>query len=195
MNKYTKEMLEPIVESAKSFSDVSRAVGIRPASGAQGHLAKRIEEFGIDTSHFNGKSWSKGMVFDNRRKKWQDVLIDRSMNAKPSRTDVDILYRSMVESGVEEVCSECGQGTMWNGKPLTIQVDHLNGNPYDDRKENLRFLCPNCHTQTSNYGTRKRKIEEPKRCIKCNAPISRRNKSGYCQACCMYRANPKWRQN
>jgi protein-arginine kinase activator protein McsA len=42
----------------------------------------------------------------------------------------------------------------WNGQPLRLQIDHINGNPVDNRQENLRFLCPNCHSQTINFGTK-----------------------------------------
>ncbi|MFY1633761.1 helix-turn-helix domain-containing protein [Solwaraspora sp. WMMB335] len=54
------------------------------------------------------------------------------------------------------VCSECGTGEQWNGRPLTLQVDHVDGRFWDCRPENLRLLCPNCHTQTANYAGRNR---------------------------------------
>ena len=49
---------------------------------------------------------------------------------------------------------ECGQGAMWNGKPLTLQVDHIDGNHANNDQNNLRWLCPNCHTQTPTWGTK-----------------------------------------
>lgn len=59
------------------------------------------------------------------------------------------------------ICSKCGNEGTWNGEPLTLQVDHINGISDDHRKENLRFLCPNCHTQTPTHGGKnQRRFEE-----------------------------------
>lgn len=52
------------------------------------------------------------------------------------------------------VCSMCGMLPEWNGKPLVFQVDHINGNNSDDSWDNLRLLCPNCHSQTDTFGGR-----------------------------------------
>lgn len=51
----------------------------------------------------------------------------------------------------EEKCDECGLSDSWNDKKLELHLDHINGNNTDFREENLRFLCPNCHSQTDTY--------------------------------------------
>lgn len=51
-----------------------------------------------------------------------------------------------------DLCEECGQTSIWNGKPLVLHIDHINGDDSDHRLENLRILCPNCHTQTHTWG-------------------------------------------
>lgn len=48
-------------------------------------------------------------------------------------------------------CVECGLGDVWQGKPMTLHVDHIDGDPSDCRRQNLRFLCPNCHSQTATW--------------------------------------------
>jgi hypothetical protein len=56
-------------------------------------------------------------------------------------------------------CSECGQGEEWNGKPLTLELDHIDGKAYNNIIENLRILCPNCHTQTDTYRAKNSKSD------------------------------------
>lgn len=56
-----------------------------------------------------------------------------------------------------EICDLCNQGKLWNNLPLSLQLDHKNGRSDDERLENLRYLCPNCHTQTTTYRNRNRK--------------------------------------
>lgn len=51
-------------------------------------------------------------------------------------------------------CEECGLGVTWNNKPLTLQLDHIDGNSDNNDVSNLRLLCPNCHTQTDTHGSK-----------------------------------------
>jgi 5-methylcytosine-specific restriction endonuclease McrA len=84
-------------------------------------------------------------------------------------------------------CSFCGNIGIWRGKEITLQLDHINGINNDHRLENLRFLCPNCHTQTPTYGNKKEKIQiikylkVPNICAECGTGIEDRAK--HCKAC------------
>ncbi len=73
------------------------------------------------------------------------------------RAHSDVLRRALARIGVALVCADRGVGSCWNGRPLTLQVDHRNGRFWDCRPENLRLLCPNCHSQTPTYAGRNRR--------------------------------------
>lgn len=141
---YTKELLEEAVANSFSFAGVLRYLNLRQAGGTQSHIARMVRKFDIDHSHFTGRAHNKGVTSLNK-KKAEDFLVLGSELAP--RTKRDRLLRSMLEMGVPYKCAECGQDPEWNGKTLVLDIDHINGNFWDNRLENLRFLCPNCHSQ------------------------------------------------
>lgn len=66
------------------------------------------------------------------------------------------LRRALDELGVDYRCAECENTGEWREQQLQLHVDHKNGDPLDNRFENLRYLCPNCHSQTLTWGNKKR---------------------------------------
>ena len=148
-NKYTKETLEELVKNSTSVLEIIRKLGLKESGGTHTHITKRIKDFNIDISHFLGKASNHGKSHKGGCKKleWQECLVLRE---KGVRQKSFILRRALIDSGEEYKCNECGIKD-WLGKNLVLHVDHKNGNWLDDRKENIRFLCPNCHSQSSNY--------------------------------------------
>lgn len=141
--RYTEELLQDAVSKCHSVSDVMRYLGLKAAGGTHSHISRRIKSFGIDTSHFIMRGNTTGITAHNRKTIDQIfVLLPEGSN----RPKAEQLRRALIESGVPEMCG-CGLTDIWNGKPIQIHVDHVDGNWYNNLRENLRFLCPNCHSQ------------------------------------------------
>lgn len=164
--KYSKETLETAVKKSYSIMAVLRELGMKMSGGTHGHISNKIKMFNIDTSHFNRQGINKGKSPTNK-KSWQEILIKTN---SPYKEDTLRLRRALMESGREYKCEECGIKNTWNNKPICIQIDHINGYWNDNTPTNLRFLCPNCHSQTSTFGVQKTKftVNKLKICKKCN---------------------------
>ena len=187
--KYTKEFLEPIVEKSHSIADVLRNIGIGVNGGNHRAITGYIKIHDISTQHFTGSQWNKGSlaIRDSRIYKIPALQVLRYGKNKSAK----ILRRSLIEIGREHKCAICGLDPVWNGNPLILHIDHINAIPIDNRPENLRFVCPNCHQQTPTWGNQnpKDEIKKQKRtytsanCKKCDVKISSRTKSGLCVKC------------
>jgi hypothetical protein len=145
--KYTKEMLEPLIQSSYSIVEVLRKLNRTDSGGNRYTIKKKIKIFELDIAHFTGKHHQLGKKSLNRLP-WQDVLVIKRTN---KREDAFRLRRSLIESGREYKCEICKSDPLWMCKELRLHVDHIDGNKFDNRPRNLRFLCPNCHSQTDNF--------------------------------------------
>lgn len=148
-SKITDEQLVEAVKESYSVVGVLKVLGLSLAGGSHAHYSKRIKKLGLDTGHFK----SGGSTPENTQKKSPEQILILMVPGSP-RAPRYQLKRALIESGISYQCSECGISE-WFGKQLTLQVDHVDGNWSDNRIENLRFLCPNCHTLTPTYGRRK----------------------------------------
>jgi hypothetical protein len=135
-----------IANRSNSIAAVLRNLGFVKWGGGHHRLIRdRLREYEIDTSHFLGRGMNAGDRHRGgpRRKPWYEVLVKRDSGIREKSYR---LRRALIESGVKYEC-ECGIEGLWRGKLLRLEVDHVNGDFLDCRKENLRFLCPNCHSQ------------------------------------------------
>lgn len=145
--KYTKEKLEVAVLKSSSVQGVARIILGKVVSGNQHqHIKKMIQKYGINTSHFLGYAHNRGKT-SNKRKLPNEIFII-GQRQKPA-----LLRRALIESAIEHRCFICGINE-WRNQKLNLEIDHIDGNSGDNRIENLRFLCPNCHSQTHTFGFR-----------------------------------------
>lgn len=151
-NKIYKLSDEQFVELLKKSSTISEVLfklcyTVKGNSWGYSQVKRRMDDLNLDYSIFKGKSAViKTNKLNNVRK--EDILKE---NCKHQRT---VLRRYIIKNNlIPYKCAICGC-TEWQGKTLSLELDHINGVNNDNRLENLRFLCPNCHSQTSTYGSR-----------------------------------------
>ncbi|MFD3945826.1 HNH endonuclease [Streptomyces sp. NPDC058579] len=139
--------LRDVVAASSSVREVLHRLG-RADNGAQRAALRRwIAEDGLSTAHFLGQAHRRGKA-SATAKRPEEVLVRHD---KSNRTTTKVLRRALRGIGVPEQCARCGVGPEWLGKPMTLEIDHIDGDWRDDRRENLRLLCPNCHAITSTW--------------------------------------------
>ncbi|MFC9700173.1 HNH endonuclease [Streptomyces sp. NPDC056943] len=145
--RWTREVLAQAVAASTNMCDVLRRLGVEVVGGQHTHISRRIKAYGIDTSHFHAPS--------RRGKPWRprtpEALLVEQTGPQTRRIPSDRLTWAMKESGVRNQCATCGTDASWRGRPLPLEVDHIDGDWRNNRIENLQFLCPNCHSTTANY--------------------------------------------
>tara|TARA_B100001093_G_scaffold437332_1_gene436193 strand:- start:5623 stop:6309 length:687 start_codon:yes stop_codon:yes gene_type:complete len=157
------------VKNNSTYTDVYKACGMSPG-GSNNNIKNRIEKLGLDKSHFTHYKLPVKI-----KKKIEEICVNNS-----SYNTNRLKKRLFSELNWEKKCAECGIGDTYNNEPLTLQLDHINGNNKDHRLENLRILCPNCHSQTDTYGGKNVKYIKNK-CVDCNTHIH--SQSTRCNSC------------
>jgi Zn finger protein HypA/HybF involved in hydrogenase expression len=148
---YTEEDLRNAVRESTSIRQVLEKLNITPAGGNYQTTNRRIQKLNIDTSHFTGRAWNKGKTIGPKKP------IEEYLKENTAVQSFKLKGRLISEGLKQHKCECCGI-IEWNGKPAPLELDHINGNHYDNRLENLRILCPNCHAQTDTYRGKNKKI-------------------------------------
>lgn len=135
--RWTKEVLEPIVLSSLTYSECLRKMKLKIAGGNFKNLQKNIDKFNIDCSHMTYLSVCQG----------QEVVAFDKLTQPES-----IKQRLISERGRQ--CESC-QLSLWMCKPITLELEHSDGNNRNNSRNNLKLLCPNCHSYTPTWRRRK----------------------------------------
>lgn len=142
----SEDQIRDAVAKSRSFAQVLARLGQQPGGRVQSELRRRVRVLGLDTSHFSGQSWRRG----SRTPVVSSVPLEEVL-VEDRLTQTAKLKRRLLAAGLKQArCEICG-GCRWNGAPIPLELDHVNGKRDDNRLSNLRLLCPNCHAQTSTY--------------------------------------------
>lgn len=154
---YTRERLEEAVQASRTMSEVCRYLGRPVTGGTSTHLRRVIARHKINTSHFLTRSESSRLLYQPNFTLRTSDTVFVVLPPGSGREKVYILRREMLAAGVAHQCAVCRTGAVWNDVPLVLHIDHINGNYLDNRLINLRFLCPNCHSQQPTSKDKRRR--------------------------------------
>ena len=152
----TDEQFVELIKNSTNISEVLFKLGYTVKGNSWGfsQVRRRMEALNLTPQQFKGKSALK--TSDDRLVNPENLLRENSKHAR------NVLRRYILSNNlIPYKCAICGI-THWNNKALSLELDHINGINNDNRLENLRFLCPNCHSQTTTYGSRNQQKNESK---------------------------------
>ncbi len=151
---WTDEQLAEAVKASRSYRNVIILLGLIPAGGNYKQVKEYTIKLGLDTSHFTGMGWNKGLIHNpNPAKPLEELLV---LGSNPQSF---VLKKRLYAAGLKKPkCEMCGWHTISVDGRIPLELDHINGNKLDNRIENLRVLCPNCHSlQLTHRGKNKGK--------------------------------------
>ena len=141
MDNFSREELISMVNESSTYAELMKKIGYSKSGSALKIVKNKLADLEISTEHFK-----------------KNVGIERNPDnifIKNSTADQKTLRKYYYNGGYSEYkCSICGLEPFWNGKELTLTLDHINGNHTDDRLENLRWVCPNCDRQLPTFAGR-----------------------------------------
>jgi hypothetical protein len=192
--KWTDEQLIEAVKTSKSYSQVIQKLGLKLCGGTHANIKLNIKKLGLDTEHITGQGWCTSELHKKFIKNFVKIPTEKILVKDSEYTSTHRLKHRLFREGLlEQKCSSCGLGTEWNGKFISLQLDHKDGDRCNNLIENLRILCPNCHSQTESFaGKRKKKFVKKNRkticvnkCVFCNLDYEAKDKNQkYCSYGC-----------
>lgn len=151
--KWTEKQLVEAVKKSRSVRQVIYALGLIPAGGNYVQIQNRISQLNLSTSHFLGMGWSKGMPFARKAPKTLEKILVKNSSYQSFK-----LKKRLFGAEIKKKeCEECGWKKVSEDGRIPLELDHINGDRNDNRLENLRVLCPNCHSLKPTHRGRNKK--------------------------------------
>jgi 5-methylcytosine-specific restriction endonuclease McrA len=174
---FDKDDLQNILNESKSYVELFDNLNLKVSKSLIKMLQYRIKVDNLDRSKFLENVPKKRF---QEEKNMEDILIVNSTYINSCNLKKKLLKHGLLEYR----CSICNNDGTWNDSEITLQLDHINGISNDNRIDNLRLLCPNCHSQTETYaGKKKKNKKETKKLVKCNkCGVDVQNKV-FCEKC------------
>ena len=145
--KWTEENLRIATKKSTSVRQVLGLLGLRQAGGNYYQIKKYLKFYEINTAHFTGQVWNKGLKLIGKPRIALEKILVRNSNYQSFK-----LKRRLFKAGLKtEKCEECGWNTHSPAGYPPLELDHINGDHSDNRLANLRVLCPNCHSLKPNH--------------------------------------------
>ncbi len=176
MENYDDKLIIKYISESATIADVLRKLNLDPKGRNYKIVNDTIKKYGLNTSHFLGKSHAKNKprLIVN----WDQFLIQDSGIILGGNRKKKLITEGLLINK----CYICGL-TSWLNNSISLQIDHVNGINDDHRLENLRLLCPNCHSQTKTFAGRN--IKKPKKHTynQCKCGKEKRIQSKMCLMC------------
>ena len=151
---WTEKQFFDAVKQSKSIRQVLFKLHLQPAGGNYSQVKKFISYYKMDNSHFKGKGWNKGFTGIGKPLRSLDSILKRNTEFQSYK----LKKRLYLEKLKKPKCELCGWAERSEDGRIPLELDHINGDRLDNRIENLRILCPNCHSlQLTHRGRNKKR--------------------------------------
>lgn len=170
------EEFKNIVLKSYCIADICEFLGLRRQGGYYRTIQRRLFRENINTLHFKPL---KELLSNKRNRNWisKDEFLKNIDNVQDSTRSKKLVEFNLIP----HICEQCKISNIWNDKPLKLQLDHIDGNHTNNKLSNLRFLCPNCHSQTDTFCGKHKKTKRHIKLCNCGKIIS--HKSYKCRKC------------